>query len=197
MRSTISAYIPSIMLFSNSVWTVYGIKTTGDEVIEMRSLPQLEDRSSTSQPSLVTDASSWPTPTPASDIFTNETYVPAEISNHTIATTPSSVPAAPSVSPLSSTSTVISPAVIAAVCLGIILAIVLFAFAVLKILVCKRRRRERALRRAVEEVMSSGSSMGSLELGLQGKDVRVGVEEKTKEEVEGGRLGMSLPRRTW
>jgi hypothetical protein len=40
MRSLFSTYIPSIMVFSNDIWTAYGIKTSPnqDEAFELHSL---------------------------------------------------------------------------------------------------------------------------------------------------------------
>ena len=70
----------------------------------------------------------------------------------------------------------------------------LVAYVVLEYCVLRKRRRERALRRAVEEI--ERASVRSEELVTENKnEVVVGEEEVW--EVETGRKGMSLQRRVW
>ncbi len=78
----------------------------------------------------------------------------------------------------------------------------LLAFFVLEICVLRKRRRERALRRAAREAERGSRCGGSVSQEMLGGDdyavekdeVEVMEEEK---EAETGRKGMSLPRRMW
>ncbi|KAF2622606.1 hypothetical protein BU25DRAFT_494925 [Macroventuria anomochaeta] len=184
------------MLVSNSIWAAYGIKTAPEESFEMRSLPRLTKRTSTPQPSLIVDTSSAPSPstTPTSPSTSNENTIQA-----TTTFTPA-VPVAPSAPSPPPAASRLSPAAIVGLCIGIGV-VVLIAYGVLEACVLRKRRRERALRRAVEEVewgsVRSVESREDVVMERKG-DVVVGEEEVWEVEDDmGGRKGMSLPRRVW
>lgn len=72
------------------------------------------------------------------------------------------------------------------------------AYIVLEVCVLRKRRRERALRRAVEEVENGSIRSDSVRSEVKSREGFLTEEEEAEIwEVEVGRKGMSLPRRVW
>ncbi|KAF3047969.1 hypothetical protein E8E12_002925 [Didymella heteroderae] len=184
------------MLFSNNIWAAYGIRTAPEESFEMQNLNHLAQRATAAEPSLVVDTSTAPTPS------TSKPTASSTTTPQTTTTFEPAVPIAPSASPATPSSFRLSPAAIAGLCIGIGVLVVLAGYIALEVCVLRRRRRERALRRAVEEVENGSIRSDSVRSEVKSREEFV-VDEKNvhaDEEiwsVEEGRKGLSLPRRMW
>ncbi|KAF1360086.1 hypothetical protein EJ07DRAFT_155545 [Lizonia empirigonia] len=171
-----------------SVWTTYGIKAKPAEGFEMHSLKHLARQSSKQEANFVVDALSTPSPSSPSD----STSTPNQALTIFAPADPAA-PAAFSIHPAPS----LSAAAIAGICTGVGVLVFLVVYAVLEIFVLRERRRDKALRKSVEEIERGPAS--SAEVAMEGKMQLLLQEDE--EEVWGedgdGRMGMSLPRRVW
>lgn len=151
------------------------------------------------EPSLVGDNSTAPIP---SEVMTSTAPTATSTSTaHPTTTFEPAIPIAPSAAPAPIPPSHLSPAAIAGLCIGISILIVLAAYIALEVCVLRRRRRERALRRAVEEVESGSIRSDSVRSEVKSREGFV-VDEKEihdDDEIWGleGRKGLSLPRRMW
>ena len=204
------------MFVSKKTWASYGIKTVPEESYEMHNFvsvlnhllqtsqaylfkqEQFAQRSANPEPSLIvntspTPSAAWPSETPSLD------------SNQATTTFTAAVPAAPPAASTTSTPQ-LSTAAIAGVCTAVSIIVVLIAYVVLEICVLRKRRRGRAMRRAVAEVEQGSVRSDSIRSEVKSREGFV-MDEKEKGEVvvgeeevwevEEGRKGMSLPRRFW
>jgi hypothetical protein len=203
------------MLVSSNIWTAYGIRTSRPETFEMQSLVcilsdstatptkpssqnHLAQRETHAQPMLARDSNVPPSPALSSPPATLPATLPAQTS--TTHPTTTFEPAAPAATDAAYTHTPphLSPAAIAGLCISTAVLIVLTAYLVLEVCVFRRRRRARALRRAVEEVERGSIRSDSVRSEVKSRGCVVDEMEMEDEEGWGeGRKGLSLPRRMW